>query len=103
MRTILSLLSILILGSCVSRQDVEGNIWQMDRLPAALCSQYPFLKQYGAFRVVSCKGQESRAECQGNVPSYEEVISICTNRFSNMLAADRVQVEEWLKALGRPR
>lgn len=97
------ILPLLLLTACVTRQQVEGNLWNMDRLPENVCKQYPFLQQYGAFRVVSCKGQESLPECQGGVPSYEEVISVCTDRFSRMLSADGVVVEKWLRQLGRPR
>jgi len=98
----LSLSLLLILSACVSRQEVEGNIWNMDRIPESICRQYPFLRQYGAFRVISCKGQENIPECDGGVDSYDEVISVCTARFEKMKAADGVVVEKWLKKLGRP-
>ncbi len=100
----LSLL-LLLLTSCVSRQEVEGNIWNMDRIPESLCKQYPFLRQYGAFRVISCKGVDVSKvpECDGGVESYDEVVSICTARFEKMKAADGIVVEKWLKKLGSPK
>jgi len=98
----LSLSILILLTSCVSRQEVEGNIWNMDRIPESLCKQYPFLRQYGAFRVISCKGSKV-AECDGGVDSYDEVIPYCSNRASLMKAADGVVVEKWLKKLGSPK
>jgi hypothetical protein len=103
MKLFTTVFTLFVLTACISRQEVQGNIWNMDRLPQSLCNQYPFLKQYGAFRVISCKGLESKPECQGGVDSFDEVVPFCSNRFENMLGADRVVVEAWLKKLGRPK
>jgi hypothetical protein len=77
----------------------------MDRIPESLCKQYPFLRQYGAFRVISCKGLDitKYPECDGGVDSYDEVVPICSNRFQAMKAADGVVVEKWLRKLGSPK
>lgn len=101
----LSLSILILLTSCVSRQEVEGNIWNMDRLPESICKQYPFLRQYGAFRVISCKGVDISKvpECDGGVDSYDEVIPYCSNRGGQMKAADGKVVEAWLKKLGKPK
>jgi hypothetical protein len=98
------ILLLLLFTGCVSRQEVEGNIWNMDRIPESLCKQYPFLRQYGAFREISCKGLDIKKypECEG-ADSFDETIPYCSNRGGMMKAADGKVVEAWLKKLGKPK
>ena len=98
----IALLSSLILIGCVSRQEVEGNIWSMDRIPKSICDQNPSLYKYGSFRVISCKGS-SVPECKNGEESYDEVVSYCSARGGKMKSADGAVVDKWLNKLGKPK
>jgi len=104
MRTILIKIScILMLSSCVTRKQVEGQLWFHDQLPSNICTQYPFLGQYGISRVLSCKEFPNKDRCSDGELDYEIVLPYCSKRITEFNAAEIKYVKEWLKALGKPK
>lgn len=101
-KTLLLIIAVGILSGCVSRQEVEGNLWLSDRIPQSLCDKNPQLKSLGVYRVVKCTNRKV-VGCENGEPDYEEVISYCAKRIEQFINAERVYVEKWLKALGRPK
>jgi len=92
-----------MLASCVSRQEVEGQLWQFDQLPASVCQNVPELKSLGIYRVVSCKQFPNPDRCSNGETEYEAVFSYCSRRIIEFKAAENKYIESWLKKLGRPK
>ena len=96
---------ILLLGvlvqACVTRQQVESEIYMNDGLPLELCERVPELRQYGIYRVVKCV--DSRPECSHGEEFYDELLPYCSLRIKEFLSADRVQVEKWLNEISKPK
>jgi hypothetical protein len=93
---------VLFLSACVSQQEVRGNLWQHDKVPAEVCEKAPELKVLGIYRVVKCPNVQVHG-CENGEESYEEVISFCASRIEDFLSADKVYVEDWLKKATRPK
>jgi hypothetical protein len=94
---------ILMLSSCVSRQEVLGQLWLFDKLPDSVCREMPELKSLGVYRVVSCKQFPNPKECSNGEKDYEAVISYCSKRIIEFKAAEDKYIEQWLKKLGSPK
>lgn len=95
-----NLLFLLILAGCqLSREQIEGELWNHDQLPAELCTEA--LQEFGIFRRLPCKPEIE--ECAGGKQTYVEYIPYCAPRIKEFLAADRVYVSEWLSKLKRPK
>lgn len=98
-----SILLLLFFAGCVTRKQVEGQLWFHDQLPSSLCKQYPFLGQYGISRVLSCKEFPDKDRCSEGEEDYEIVLPYCSKRITEFNAAEIKYVKEWLKALGKPK
>jgi len=94
---------ILMLASCVSRQDVEGQLWLFDKLPESACREMPELRQLGVYRVINCKEFPNADRCANGEQDYEVVIPFCSTRIKEFKAAENKYIEQWLKKLGRPK
>jgi hypothetical protein len=89
---------LLALTACVTRPQVEAELYQNDGIPAAVCDQNPILKGYGVYRVVPCPNLQVHG-CENGETGYQEVIPYCSQRIKTMLSADQVRVVEWLNQL----
>jgi len=98
-----SMLLILLLTGCVSRQQVEGQLWSFDQLPVNLCSDHPELRNKGVYRIVNCKEFYNERECSNGQKDYELAIPYCSSRIKRMRAAEDVYVQQWLNKLGKPK
>lgn len=101
MKIIFSLLSVLFLSNCVTRSQVEGELFFLDQLPSSACAQNPELRTIGIYRVLKCPNQ-TVAGCEQGEESYIEGISYCSVRMKEFLSASKVNVESWLKQLSKP-
>ncbi len=97
------LLLLLFLASCVSRKEVEGQLWLFDKIPDSICKNVEELKYLGVYRVVSCKDFPNPDRCSNGEKEYELAIPYCSNRILKMKAAENHVIEAWLKKLGRPK
>lgn len=95
------LIFLFALAGCVSKQEIEANLYQIDRIPAELCTTE--IQKYGIFRVVDCTPQSEVPECKNGAKNYQEYIPFCSERMNEFLAADKIKVAEWLRQITRPR
>lgn len=95
------LLLLLLLSACVTRQQVEAELWMNDGIPKYICDQKPELYNFGIYRVVPCRPEV--LDCQHGEPSYQEYLPYCSNRIKEFMSADRRNVIDWLAQLTRPR
>lgn len=103
MRESALLLLLLSLSSCVTRQEVQADIWIVERVPESICNQVPELWNYGINRVVLCKNRPTSQFCQHGEPSFEEFIPYCDKAVSEYLAMHHLDTEKWLNQLTRPK
>lgn len=96
-----TIILLTILSACVSRQEVEMDIWINEQIPAAFCT--PELQRYGIYRVVLCKNKPEATNCQNGEESYEEFIPYCSPTVGEYLSMHREDAEKWLEKLTRPR
>jgi len=94
---------LLLLSACVTRQEIEGQLWSFDQIPQEICLAYPQLQREGVYRVVSCKEFYNERQCSGGQKDYELAIPYCSSRIKRMRAAEDVYVQQWLNKLGRPK
>lgn len=94
---------LFLLSACVSRQDVEGQLFFMDKIPSQICVDNPQLKRLGVTRKVSCKDFYNADECSNGELTYIVGVSYCSDRIQRFKAAEDHVIEAWLKKLGRPK
>lgn len=97
------LLGLFLLIGCVSRQDVESDIYQNDGIPSSVCAAYPAVKKYGMFRVVSCKSKPGSAQCQHGETKFEEFRPYCSSRTKEYLSILNTDAEKWLSEFTKPK
>jgi hypothetical protein len=97
------LLILLLLCSCVSREEVSADIWVNETIPKELCDERPGLWNYGISRVVLCKNRPASEFCQHGETSFEEFIPYCDQAMSSYLSMYREDVAKWLEKLTRPK
>jgi hypothetical protein len=101
----LILLGGLSLGSCVSRVDVEADVWATERLPQELCDRVPDLNKYGIFRVVQCKLVPKHPRCAVENPplEFEEFIPYCSDTADKHVTMHEEDFNKWMDKLTRPK
>jgi hypothetical protein len=92
-----------MLSGCVSRSEVEMDIFIAERVPESVCNQAPQLWDYGIYRVVLCKNRPDSQHCQNGEESFEEFIPYCDKALDEYLAMHREDANRWLEKLTRPR
>lgn len=90
---------LILLVGCVSKKDIEANLWQIDQIPPELCT--PEIQNFGIFRVIDCTPEIE--DCKHGEKTYQEYIPFCSARMKEFLAADKIKVAEWLREITRPR
>lgn len=108
-------LALLSLSSCVSREEVEADIWKNESIPAEICEREPELKKLGIFRVVECRNVPDHPRCQpcptdpvdpncqGTPDSFEEFISYCHWVMDSYLSMHEDDALKWLEKLTKPK
>jgi len=92
---------LLFLSACVTRQDVEMDIWVAEQIPTEHCTGEVWKR--GIFRVVSCKNKPDHPLCVGGRESYEEFIPYCHPAMNEYLSMHREDANKWLEKLTKPR
>lgn len=96
------LLAMVAVPSCSTiREKIQADFWLTDPIPAKLCTSD--IRPYGIFRVVDCKGNESKPACAGGKSEYEEFISYCSPAIKNYLSMHQSDIAKWLKQSTRLR
>ncbi len=95
------LVMVLLLSGCVTRQQVEADIWLVRSIPANECPT--LTRKHGFFRKVICKSRDQHPLCKNGDDYYVERISFCADRAEKMVAMDINDAEKWLKMLTTPR
>ena len=90
---------MVTLNSCVSRKQVEADLWSHEQLPAALCDRVPELWNYGIFRVVECRPGSTVPECLRGDKTYQEYKPYCDKAIKNTVAMTKADLEKWFKLL----
>lgn len=96
-------LSLVILGACVTRQEVQGDIFKNDGIPASICSKYPEVKKYGIYRVVLCSSKPSSPQCQHGEVKFEEFRPYCSSSIKEYLGVWIPDAERWLGDITVPK
>jgi hypothetical protein len=56
-------LTLLLLTSCISREEVEAEAWLQSGLPANICKEHPELGRYGLYRILNSGQTEFQSYC----------------------------------------
>lgn len=70
---ILALLSVTILQGCLSRKEVNAELWMESGLPADLCTRFPELMEFGHFRKLNSGKYEVVPYCDPNARDYSAI------------------------------
>lgn len=96
----ISLLALIfILGSCVSRREIDAIIWGHEKIPNRLCANEPELKQLGVVRTVECKYLPV-GSCAPDQKVKIEFISYCNPGIREHLSANKEDVRRLLEQAG---
>jgi len=90
---------ILLLGSCVSRREIDAIIWAHEKIPNRLCNNEPELKQLGVVRTVDCKFLPP-GTCAPDQKTKVEFISYCDPQIREHLSANKEDVRRLLEQAG---
>lgn len=67
---LIRLFALLVLTSCISREEIDAALWNSDRIPVELCEKYPEIKDYGFFRVLNSGNEEFVSFCSNEAKAY---------------------------------
>lgn len=108
------LTALIPLSACVTREQVEADIWANDQIPEALCAPDSDLWNYGIARVVECKRLDRKIPqqnewwnlyCEGKPEdqTFEQFIPYCDPVMQEYLSMHREDATKWLDKLTRPK
>lgn len=91
MRALL-LLTLLPLTSCLSRKEVQAELWEQSGIPVELCDKMPELNQYGIYRKLDSGKVEFLSYCKTvqdengkMIPAVQNYLSVSTKKFNEFL------------------
>lgn len=93
---------MMLLSGCVTRAEVEMDIFIAERVPESVCNQAPQINNYGIYRVILCKNRPDSQFCQNGEESFEEFIPYCDPAMNEYLSMHREDANKWLEKLTRP-
>jgi hypothetical protein len=93
---------IFFLGGCTTREQVQADIFKLERVPESICNQSPQLWDYGIFRVVLCKNKPEAIPCKDGAETFEEFIPYCDKASQDYLGMHQDDANKWLSKLTRP-
>lgn len=97
------LIAFLLVSGCVTRQQIEADVYQNDGIPASVCAKYPEIRNYGMYRVVACTSKPQSKQCQHGEKAFEELRPYCGASSRNYLSMLNSDVEKWLNELNKPK
>jgi len=95
----------MALFSCVTRVDVEADVWQTERIPQSLCDQVREINDFGIFRVVKCALVPKHPRCAVENPpvEFEEFIPYCSPTADKHVSMHEDDFNKWMDILTKPR
>jgi hypothetical protein len=98
---ILSLLLLISLSSCVTRNQIDAVLFVHKSIPQELCDKHPDLKRYGIERVLDCSQELIDVGiCQNLNQQVIERISYCKKGITKYFAVKDTDLEAILRKAG---
>lgn len=67
---LIRLFALLVLTSCLTREEIDAALWNSDRIPVEYCEKYPEIKEYGFYRKLNDGNEEFVSFCSDNAKTY---------------------------------
>lgn len=95
------LVVLLILSSCISRQEIEAVMWPHDKVPSAICAREPQLENIGIYRKVTCTRElVDVGICAPGQATKTEFVSVCQPEIKQYLSIEKSELDAILKKAG---
>lgn len=96
-------LLLMFLMGCVTREQVQADIYLNSGIPADLCAKYPELKRFGMYRIVTCSSKPDSTACQHGEKTFRQTRPYCAGSTPEYLSMWQQDVEKYLGELNKPK
>lgn len=92
----------LCIPACVTRQEVQADLYLNSGIPAAVCAQYPAIQRYGMYRLVACSSKPTSAYCQHGEKQFRQTRPYCSPSATSYLSILNSDAEALLNKATTP-
>lgn len=96
------LLLLFIMG-CVTREQVQADIYLNSGIPADVCARYPEIKKYGMYRIVACSAKPDSTACQHGEQKFKQTRPYCSDSIREYSSMWDQDIEKWLGKATQPK